>query len=392
MKHRILLVDDEQSVLDSLRRMLNSRRGEWELSFTTDPNQAWEWLRDRRFDAVLLDVKMPGISGLELLERIRSEPRTARLPVVILTGLGERELKRRALELGALDLLTKPADPEELRARLASALRIKAYEDRLRRCNRTLERRVRLRTEELFQSRLEIIWRLGQIAEHRDEQTGNHVIRVGCMCRVIAEAMGLGADAAESLFLASPLHDIGKIGIPDAILLKRGPLSPGEWAVMQQHCLIGERILREDCRLRAAFAQWRPCRGTSRGATHDHPLLRVAASIARTHHEKWDGSGYPMGLRGEAIPLEARIVAIADVFDALTHERPYKPAFSQDTALEIIEHAAGSHFDPAVHQAFLAALDSIEAIHRRFADHVCLDNDNDQTIDETRDERDLVCR
>jgi putative two-component system response regulator len=393
VKRDILFVDDEQLVLDSVARMLYPQRGEWEVTCVSRPEAAWDLIRRRRFDAVVLDVKMPGLGGLDLLDRIRRLPRTARVPVVMLTGLEDRDLKRRALELGAIDLLHKPVDADELRARLRSVLLLKSYEDRLRRARRRLEQRVRQRTEELFHSRLEIIWRLGQIAEHRDEQTGNHVIRVGCTCRILAEELGMDADAAETLFLAAPLHDIGKIGIPDAILRKRGPLSPGEWTVMQQHCLIGERILKEDGRLRAAFLRWRAVPVADDEPLPDNPILHVAAMIARTHHEKWDGAGYPMGMAGQAIPLEARIVAIADVFDALTHERPYKPAFSQEAALEILAQSSGSHFDPAVHEAFLLSLPRIEVVQHRFADHVDFAAPDDSTLDqETPDEARLVCR
>ena len=388
MKSQILFIDDEQLVLDAIRRMLIGQRDVWEMTFVQQPERGWELLLRRPFDLVVLDVKMAGLNGLELLERIRQTRRTAHVPVVMLTGVEDRALKRRALDLGALDLLNKPVDPEDLLARLGSALRLKAHEDKLNRYRRLLERRVRERTAELFQSRLEILWRLGQIAEQRDEQTGNHVVRVGCMSRVVAEAMGMDGETAETLFLAAPLHDIGKVAIPDAILLKRGPLSPGEWAVMQQHCLIGERILRDNCRLRAAFVRWRAGALLDEEGPTENPLLRTAAIIARTHHEKWDGSGYPMGLSGDAIPIESRIVAIADVYDALTHERPYKPAFSESTALEIIADASGGHFDPDVHRAFLDAMPEIRIIHQQFDDHAPL-----AALDEeTRDEKDLVCR
>jgi len=364
----ILFVDDEQLVLDALRRTLRPWRDAWEMTFVDCPEDAWQRMRTTDFDVVVIDVEMPSLGGLELLDRIGRSEWTKDIPVLMLTGSLDHRLKRQALDRGASDLLNKPIDGDDLVARLRSAVRLKSYRDCLKDRQALLEEKVRERAEELAQSRLDMIWRLGKVAEQRDEETGYHVIRVGFICRAIGQAMGMDRQAVETLFLAAPLHDIGKIGIPDAVLLKPGPLDPKEWAIMKQHCRIGARILSEESKVRAAFSEWRgPIPGDS-DQTSRNPFLETAASIALAHHERWDGSGYPRGFRGEAIPLEARIVAIADVFDALGSERPYKKAIPEPKALEMIADQAGKHFDPSVYASFMEALPEIKAIRDRLAD------------------------
>ncbi len=370
MKSQILLVDDEQPVLDALRRMLRSQRGIWSMTYVDSGEAAWQRMMAKEFDAVVCDVKMQGLNGLELLKRIARLDKTTDTPVIMLTGLADHTLKRRALDLGATDLLTKPVEPEDLLARIRNAIQIKAYQDELQASNESLERKVQERTEELFHSRLDIIWRLAKAAEHRDAETGNHVIRVGCSSRLIAEALGHKRGFVETLFLAAPLHDIGKIGIPDTILLRRGPLGPGQGAKLQEHCVIGARILREDSKVSTAFQEWRGVDSRSVTRGFENPFLETAASIALTHHEKWDGTGYPRRLAGEQIPAESRIVAIADMFDVLTSHRPNQEPYSQQKALEIIRDSVGSHFEPAVYEAFVEVLPEILAIQERFADSV----------------------
>ncbi len=236
-------------------------------------------------------------------------------------------------------------------------------------------RRFEQQDVDLAQTRMSIVCRLGMAAEFRDEDTGNHVVRVGCYSRAVAAAMGMPRSFLEMLLLAAPLHDIGKIGVPDSVLLKPGPLSDEEWAVMQRHCEIGECILREESKAVVPSFDWyaTESRAVKEALGSRDPMLEMAASVALTHHEKWDGSGYPQGLAGEAIPLESRIVAIADVYDALTSNRPYRAARPEEEALTIIEATVGSHFDPRVHAAFLrrAAGDSrrspaVRRRHRRF--------------------------
>lgn len=387
MKKQILLVDDEQSVLDALRRMLRPQHDVWDVSCVDSPKAAWEHLLDHGFDAVVMDIKMPRMSGLELLERIQQTEHTKDVPVVMLTGLTTREIKQQALDLGAADLLNKPVEPEDLVARLRSVLRLKSYQDQLKAHNQILEQRVAERTSDLFRARLDSIWRLGKAAEHRDNETGNHVIRVGCMCREIAERLGMDRDFVETLFLAAPLHDIGKIGIPDAILLNQSSLSSAEWAIMQQHCQIGARILREDCMAKFAFREWQGKESHFDSQEPENPVLELGASVALAHHEKWDGSGYPRGLSGEEIPLESQIVAICDVFDAMTSNRPYKNASTEDHALSILHEGRGVHFAPDVHTAFIKSYSAMRSIRARFRNNTNVK----AAAKETENEPDLVC-
>jgi putative two-component system response regulator len=372
VKKQILIVDDDQRVLDALRRALREREDDWSLTFVTNPETAWERLLDATYDAVVSDVKMPTVSGLELLERIRRTEKTKDVPVVMLTGVDDQSLKEKALDRGADDLLNKPIEAGQLAARLRNVLEKKAYEDDLRSKNEVLMETIRQQNIDLAQSRLSIVCRLGMAAEFRDEDTGNHVIRVGCYSRAVAAAMGLPRSCLEMLMVAAPLHDIGKIGIPDSVLLKPGPLDDDEWTIMQRHCEIGERILRERSKSVIPLFDWYSVEFSSMKdvlESHD-PVLDMAATVALTHHEKWDGSGYPQHLSGEAIPLESRIVAIADVFDALVSVRPYRPARPEEEALTIIDATVGSHFDPRVYEAFVRALPEILAIHSRFNDNV----------------------
>jgi putative two-component system response regulator len=364
MKRRLLFVDDEPNVLASLARLLRAQSEHWDMQFVDCPRRAWSILEHDPGDVVVTDMRMPGMTGLELLERMQSTPATKDVPVVVLTGDGDRHLRRVAIEAGATDLLNKPVDPDDLVARVRSALRLKAHQDDLKTQNERLEIKVRQRTADLAQSRLNVIRRLAKASEYRDEDTGQHVLRVGGYCRAIARALRLEEATTESIFLTAPLHDVGKIGIPDAILLKAGKLTAEEWEIMKQHCVIGAKILREDIELLpASFRDG----GLSDQGQSD-ALLLMAAEIALNHHEKWDGSGYPAGLAGSRIPLEARIVSISDVFDALVSHRPYKAAFSEDKALEILAAGAGKHFDPDIYAAFVASLDEIRAIRREFSD------------------------
>jgi len=368
-KKRVLFIDDEPNVLDGLRRMLHAERDRWDMQFVGSADGALDQMRTRDFDAVVSDVNMPGKDGFALLAEMRAEERTRDVPVIILTGRNESDIKRRALNLGATDLLNKPVDPQDLVARLRSAMRLKAYQDEIKDQSADLERKVAERTAELEDSRLDIIWRLGKAAEFRDEETGNHVVRVGCSCRVIAERLGADRDFVEMLFLASPLHDIGKIGIPDAILLKRGPLRVQEWDVMRQHCAIGAEILCEESKAMNAFLAWRGRRPHDHNGDRQNPVLEMASSIALTHHEWWDGTGYPGGVAGEEIPPESRIVAIADAYDALCSERPYKPALSHDDAMALLNEETGRHFDPMVYTAFVDSARELRAIRTELCDN-----------------------
>jgi putative two-component system response regulator len=372
VKKQILIVDDDQRMLDALRRTLHHQSDDWAMTYIRNPEEAWESLLQTAYDAVVTDVRMPGLTGIELLERMRQTERTKDVPVVILTGLNDPDLKEKALLCGAVDLLNKPADAGQLIARLRNVLQTKAYEDELRASNELLTEKVQRQSIDLAQSRMSVVCRLGMAAEFRDEDTGNHVIRVGCYSRAVAAAMGMPRSFLEMLLLAAPLHDIGKIGIPDSVLLKPGPLTDEEWVIMQRHCEIGESILREQSKAMIPLFDWYSVEATSMRDTLENrdPVLEMAATIALSHHEKWDGSGYPHGVAGEAIPLESRIVAVADVFDALTSNRPYRPARPEEEALTIMDSTVGMHFDPRVHAAFISSLSEIHAIRDRFSDGV----------------------
>jgi len=365
-KERILFVDDEPAVLSSLRRMLHRERDVWDMTFLDTPHAALAALLRSDFDVVVTDAQMPGMDGLQLIWHLRQAEQTRDVPVIVVTGSADRDLKRKALDLGAADLLSKPVATEDLVARLRSVLRLKACQDELKCQNDLLEQKVRERTRQLEASRLDIIWRLGRAAEFRDEDTGNHILRVGYFSRVIAETLGLDRDFADRLFLAAPLHDIGKLGIPDSILLKPGPLTTEEWHIMRRHCEMGASILQQHSDTERVFKEWGSQELNTAYESLENPILEMAATIALTHHEKWNGKGYPQGLVGEDIPLVGRIVAISDVYDALTSERPYKPAFPEEKVLAVIQEGIGQDFDPEVVAAFDLSFERIRAIRREF--------------------------
>lgn len=368
VKKRILFVDDEQNFLDGMRRMLQTQDGTWDTDFIANAYAAFDQICKTGYDTVVSDIKMPCMDGFELLEKIRNTEWTKDIPVLILTGSNENHLKQRALDLGATDLLNKPVNREDLIARLKSMLRLKSYQDEITAQNALLERKVRERTLELEESRLDIIWRLAKMAEFRDYDTGNHIVRVGYYCRVIAGALGLEQEYIETLFMTSPLHDIGKIGIPDNILLKPGKLSPEEFEVMQKHCAIGAEMLQPDCKCKDAFLLERGLHIYTTPRNGNNPLLKMASTIALSHHERWDGTGYPSGLAGDKIPTESRIVALSDVYDALCSVRPYKPAFTEEESLAIIRDEAGTHLDPVVYAAFEKSIDKLRSIRIQLSD------------------------
>jgi len=367
-KKRIMFVDDERFFLDSMRRILKNQNHIWQIDYLERGIEALQEATRIDYDVIVTDINMPGMNGFELLTELRKSDRTRDVPVIVLTGNGETDLKRRALELDATDLLTKPVHPEDLISRLRSALRTKDYQDQIKAYNRSLEAKVTERTAALESSRREIIWRLAKAGEFRDEETGNHVVRVGCYCRAVAERMGMNGNFIEAIFLAGPLHDIGKIGIPDGILLKQGKLTVDERRIMERHCVFGAEILSERPRGMRPYLAWRGIDADTIQSIDQNPVIEMAIQIALHHHEKWDGTGYPRQLANEKIPIEARIVALADVYDALRSERPYKAAFSENRALEIIREGAGSQFDPTVYNAFLDSLDEIHIIQAKLSD------------------------
>jgi putative two-component system response regulator len=300
---------------------------------STDPRPVMEMISKELPDVLLLDIMMPEVSGLEILKRLRDDDNATYVPTIVLTAADNEETKLQALELGAKDFSGKPVNAVELVVRVRNALVTKAHHDQLKNYAYELERQVRLRTTELAASRLELIHCLARAAEYRDNETGRHVLRVGRYAETIARHLKLDEDYVELVAHAAPLHDMGKIGIQDTILMKPGQLSLDEYDLMQKHCVFGKHTFEP-----TSHDEWRTFKGhTLLGEmimdVQSSPLITMAAKIALTHHEKWDGSGYPLGLAREDIPLAGRITAVADVFDALSSKRPYNRRFRWIDAL-----------------------------------------------------------
>lgn len=355
---KILVIDDEPINVKVCHKYLRELGYEQCLG-VTDSTRAMATILEERPDLIILDVMMPIISGVDLLRSIRANSELAQMPVLILTAASDRTTKLTVLELGASDLLAKPIDPSELAPRVRNALTIKKYHDSLRDYAHKLEESVRLRTADLEASRMDVIHCLARAVEYRDDHTGRHVERVGRYAGIIAHALKLDSETCHMLQLAAQLHDVGKIGVPDDVLLKPGKLTPEEYDRMQKHTLFGKKIVEQ-----MSDRDWERVRqhvqiGSRILQAPRSPLLAMASRIALTHHERWDGTGYPLGLAGEDIPLEGRITAVADVFDALSSRRPYKPAFPLEKCFEIIEQERGSHFDPTVIDAFFSQRDQI---------------------------------
>ncbi|KAA0873579.1 HD-GYP domain-containing protein [Nitrincola tapanii] len=335
---RILMVDDAPVNLKLLRKMLE-KEGYIGLEEILDPRQVVERYQAHRPDLILLDLNMPHLNGYQVMEQLFALKDPLLPPIIILTAQNSREYLIQALEMGARDYITKPFDRTELLIRVRNSLEA-YYSFRITYDQKSLlEEKVAERTKELHDTRLEVIRRLGRAAEFRDNETGMHVIRMSQFSALIAQSMGWDQEAADLLLNASPMHDIGKIGIPDHILLKPGRFTDDEMKIMQTHAQIGADLLAGD----------------------DSPLFKMAREIALTHHEKWNGTGYPHGLKGEEIPMTGRIVAVADVFDALTSERPYKKAWTLEAAVALIRQEAGAHFDPEVVKHFELCLPQILA-------------------------------
>lgn len=343
-KQTILVVDDVPENIDVLRGILKEKYriifaldGEKALSIASGNNQP---------DLILLDIMMPGMDGYEVCRHLKTNPVTRKIPVIFVTARGEVTDESKGFEVGCVDYITKPVSPPLVKARVKTHLAL--YDQ-----NRILEEKVMQRTAQLREAfsniksaSLDTIHRLSKAAEYKDEDTGAHILRMSNYAAIVARKMGLDKTTVESILYAAPMHDIGKIGTPDRILLKPGKLDADEWEIMKQHAANGASILE----------------GSNKG------FIKLGEVIALTHHEKWDGSGYPKGLKGKKIPLAGRIVAIGDVFDALTSKRPYKEPFSLEKSYGIIRESRGSHFDPDVADAFFAVENEILSIKEKYKD------------------------
>ncbi len=332
----ILLVDDQLVNIKLLEKLLR-QAGFSSIFSTTQPTEVKSLYFDNGIDLILLDIRMPDMDGFAVMAELQAEIENDYLPILVVTAELTSQTRERALSSGARDFITKPFDQAEVIQRIINMIEVRLLHKQILLQNETLEEQVRQRTQELEDSRLEIIKRLGRAAEYKDNETGNHILRMSHFAQMLAKAVGLSQEQTDNILLAAPMHDIGKIGIPDSILLKPGKLEPDEWAIMQTHVTIGADLL----------------------AGTDIPLLEMARNIALSHHEKWDGSGYPRGLSGTAIPIEGRICAICDVFDALTSERPYKKAWPIEEAVAFLRQQKGQHFDPQLVDLFEAILDEV---------------------------------
>jgi putative two-component system response regulator len=338
-RQTILVVDDLPDNIDVLSGILSPH---YRVKVAISGEKALAFARsDDPPDLILLDIMMPGMTGYEVCEKLKGDLDTRRIPVIFCTAMGDVEDESKGFELGCVDYITKPVSPPIGLARVRTHLALYQQE-------RDLESKVLERTAELNDTRLSVIHCLGVAAEFKDDQTGHHVLRMAHYSRLVGLACGMTDADAELLFQAAPMHDVGKIGIPDSILKKPGKLDPDEWEIMQQHVEFGVRIL----------------------GKQKSELLQLAGVIAHTHHEKWDGSGYPRKLVADAIPLAGRIVAVADVFDALTSPRPYKPAWSLERTLEYFDEQRSRHFDPRLVTLMQPLIPQFEAIRIRYLDQI----------------------
>ncbi|WP_027183152.1 response regulator [Desulfovibrio inopinatus] len=335
-KSTVLVVDDTPSNIDVVSGVLSRH---YNVKAATNGKKALLVAEAMLPDVILLDIMMPDMDGYEVCSQLKRNPKTKNIPVIFVTAMNDMTDEARGFELGAVDYITKPISPPILLARVKTHLQLHDQ-------NKVLEQKVLQRTKELNESRLEIIRRLGLAAEYRDNETGMHVIRMSYYCSIIARAIGMSEEESALILNAAPMHDVGKIGIPDSILLKPGKLDVNERSIMMRHCEFGAKIIGE----------------------HDNPLLQMAHAVALSHHEKWDGSGYPRKLEGKSIPLVGRIAAVADVFDALISARPYKAAWPTDKAVDLIRRESGKHFDPELVAVFLERFDAIQEVMKKHAD------------------------
>jgi len=343
----VCIVDDAAinlTLMEALIRQVDGCRADC----FAEPLTALQFCIDENIDLIIVDYMMPELDGIEFIKRLRAVDQRREVPILMVTADHEREVRHRALQSGATDFLTKPLDRIEFTSRVRNMLEIRRSHLLLSDRAAMLAEEVRKATAEIFAREREAIFRLSKAAEFRDPETGAHILRMAHYSELIARRLGWDKDHVEMMLQAAPMHDVGKLGTPDYILLKPGRLSPEEFEVMKRHAVIGWEILRDSA----------------------SPVLQMAAEIALSHHEKFDGNGYPRGLAGDAIPLSGRIVAVADVFDALTSARPYKPAWPVERALTLLRDERGRHFDPACVDAFMAESDAALAVRETYRDQL----------------------
>lgn len=343
-KAKILVADDDRFYIQIFSDLISGLG--YECVAASNGAEAIEKVMDCQPDILIVDVVMPGMDGFEVTRRLKNDPATMHIPVVIVTSLTDRSSKLKGLESGADELLNKPVDETEFRARIKNLLKVKRYEDYLLEHGRKLEGEVVDKTvqlerafEKIRHGYVETVYRLTLAAEYRDKETGSHIKRISLYSRLLASRLGLPDQAVEAIYFGSPMHDVGKIGIPDSVLLKEGSHTPEEFELMKTHTTIGGNILRDP----------------------DSGILLTAREIALTHHERWDGNGYPLGLRGEEIPISGRIVHLVDIYDAIRSKRPYKEALDHETACGIIG-SMKERFDPAVFKGFHALAEDFRAL------------------------------
>jgi len=346
---KILIVDDQKVNITLLEQMLQNS-GFSSISSTSDPKKVGELHELNHYDLILLDLQMPGLDGFEVMEELKKIDPDSYLPVLVITAQPSHKI--RALKAGAKDFISKPFDLNEVLARVGNLLEVRLLHRKINDYNAQLEVKVQERTSELQESNLETLYALTRAVEYKDENIGSHVQRISFCTRELAKFLHQGEEFASMIFSASPLHDVGKIGIPDHILLKTSGLTPDEWKIMKSHTVMGAKIL----------------------GNRNSPFLKMGTRIALNHHERWDGGGYPSGIKADLIPIEARIMNICDIYDALRSKRPYKPAFDHEKTMDIINHGDGrtqpEHFDPQILAAFQ---ENNREFQRIFEEHVTVE-------------------
>lgn len=343
-KAKILIVDDIQENINLIESVFKNS-GYSRIWTQNDSTKVIDMVIETEFDLIILDINMPIISGLDILKDLRRIYANAYAPVLMLTANTSRDLRIQALKNGAQDFIEKPFDISELVHRATNIIRTRILFNFHALTNEMLEIKVRERTRNLNESRKDIIYRLAKMAEYRDNETGDHVIRVSKVSGILAKNLDLDYKTVEQIEIVAPMHDVGKVGIPDGILLKQGALTEEEFKIMKDHTIIGEDIL----------------------ANHPSQVIQLASRVARNHHEKWDGTGYPDKLHGENIPFECRIICVADVFDALTSNRPYKKAWPIEKAISTIEELSGKHFEPEIVKVFKKSIEEIIAVMQKYS-------------------------